>query len=223
MQIFVTGRLTGRMKILLSAAGILLLAALVLTGYLIGRAVHGAADTPMNPAFPEKIGSIPVYTDLLPQGSLNRPGEIRTVKYIVIHETANENADADAKAHNTYIHNIANEQELSWHYTVDDRQIYHHLPDNEVGWHAASREGNQYGIGIEVCVNKGGNFDKAFDNAAALAAYLMYTYKLDADALMQHHDFYDKDCPHYIRSEGRWEEFIALVKQKYAALKKDGV
>ena len=51
------------------------------------------------------------------------------------------------------------------------------LPDQEVGWHAGDKMtengGNMTGIGIELCVNEGNDFDKTMENAAALCAELM--------------------------------------------------
>ncbi len=85
-----------------------------------------------------------------------------------------------------------------WHYTIDPREIYHHLPDNEIAHHAGNEEGNTYGIGIELCFNKDGNFDKIFDNSAKLVAYLLKFYNIDITAIKTHHDFTGKDCPNNI-------------------------
>ena len=73
-------------------------------------------------------------------------------------------------------------------------------------------EGNQYGIGIELCVNQDGNFEKTFDNAVHLVAYLLKEYKLPIKAIKTHHDFSGKDCPHSILENNRMGEFIKRVK-----------
>ena len=106
------------------------------------------------------IEDIPVMTDFLPEGTRARPGQKREIKYLVIHETDNTGTGANAAAHNSFIHQNANAEEgiVSWHYTVDDHQIYQHLPDNEEAWHSGDREGNHSSIGIELCVNADGKF-----------------------------------------------------------------
>ena len=142
---------------------------------------------------------------------IKRTGEKRKIKYIVIHETDNEGKKANAKNHAEYqLKN--NETSTSWHYTVDSREIYHHIPDNEIANHAGTYEGNKYGIGIELCVNEDGNFEETFDNATKLVAFLLKEYKLDLEDIKLHHDFSGKDCPHKIISNNRVEEFIKKVE-----------
>ena len=138
-------------------------------------------------------------------------GVLRTVESITIHETANTSEGADAEAHSDYLSTTSDE--VSWHYTVDDHQIYQHLPDNEEAWHSGDREGNHSSIGIELCVNADGNFDQTMENAAKLTAFLLKEYDLTIDDVKQHYDFNGKDCPLIIRQEGRWDEFLGMVQQ----------
>lgn len=104
----------------------------------------------------------------------------------------------------------------SWHYTVDDHEIYHHIPDSEVSWNAGDRRqepgGNMNGISIELCVNQDGDFEKTFDNGARLTAYLMKAYDLKLDDVQQHNYFNGKNCPQTIRESGRWQEFLELAE-----------
>lgn len=176
--------------------------------------VFGAQE---QPDAPSSIAGIAVHTDYIPLDSLARPGQTRTVRYIVIHETDNTGAHATAEAHNAYIHENCWKEQKSWHYTVDDTEIWHHLPDNEVGYHAGDRMapggGNRCGIGIELCVNEGGDFEKTMRNAAQLTAHLLLQYDLSLDAVRQHHDFSGKNCPQTIIRTQRWEEFLALIQQ----------
>lgn len=169
------------------------------------------------PAYPSQIGYIPVTTDLLQEGNAGRPGTLRTIKWVVIHETGNKEASATAASHNNYLHNTKRADDTtSWHYTVDETEIYHHLPDNEVGWHAgdgsAPGGGNMSGIGLEICVNKGSSYEQALDNAAQLTAYLLDTYGLKLDAVKQHGDFMQKNCPEQLRQDDNWENFLQKVK-----------
>lgn len=164
--------------------------------------------------FVKYVYGVPVYTQLVPKGNQARPGKIRAIEYIVVHETGNTSATSTAAGHSNFLlHN--NGTKTSWHYTVDDHEIYHHIPDNEVAWHAGDLlkkdGGNLNGIGIELCVNKGGNFEKTFDNAAKLVAYLLQEYHLDVDDIKQHADFINKNCPETIRRDNRMGEFKNLV------------
>lgn len=167
-----------------------------------------------NSAFPEDVYGIKVITKLINEGTDKRTGEKRKIKYIVIHETDNEKKGANAKNHAEYQLNN-NESSTSWHYTVDSKEIYHHIPDNEIANHAGTYEGNKYGIGIELCVNEDGDFEKTFDNAAKLVAFLLKEYNLDLEDIKLHHDFSGKDCPHIIINNNRVEEFIEKV-EKYS-------
>lgn len=164
-----------------------------------------------------------IIEDIIPQkGGKVRPGYVRTKKWIVIHETGNTSNGSNAKGHSNYLKNlaIANTTYKSWHYTVDDHEIYHHIPDNEVTWNAGdgSREGggNFAGISMELCINSDGNFEKTMDNAAWLTAKLLKENNLTISAVKQHHDFSGKNCPQTIREKGLWNNFLTTVKKYYA-------
>lgn len=170
------------------------------------------------------IGDIPVYEDFLPEDAMGRVNEKREIKYVVIHETANTAAGANAEAHNRYIHENGMTAELSWHYTVDDHQIYHHLPDDEPAFHAGDHMdkdgGNLNGIGVEMCVASDNDYEKTVENAALLAATLLVEYDLTpADGLRKHQDFSGKLCPLQMLEAGRWDSFVELVQSNYDALK----
>lgn len=170
------------------------------------------------------VGKVNIIEDIIPQkGGKVRPGDVRQKKWIVIHETGNSSKGADAKNHSTYLKNLAkaNTTYVSWHYTVDDHAIYHHIPDNEIAYHASDGRveggGNMASIGIEICVNSDGNFDKARDNAAWLTAKLLKENNLTIGAVKQHHDFAPdgKNCPQTIRDKGLWNNFLQAVQKYY--------
>lgn len=71
---------------------------------------------------------------LVPIGMGNRPVEVREKFYIVVHDTASSASTADGLAHAKYI--VEGGGGTSWHYTVANDGIYHHIPDNEVAYHA---------------------------------------------------------------------------------------
>ena len=160
---------------------------------------------------PSDVYGVPVHQQIIDANPDTRPMTKRIIKYLVIHETDNFTAGVGAKNHANYL-SYNNTSTNSWHYTVDDHEIYHHIPDDEVAHHAGDKEGNMYGIGIELCVNRDGNFNKTFDNAAKLVAYLIKAYDLDIDAIKVHRDFNGKDCPHKILASNRLDEFKDKVK-----------
>lgn len=163
-----------------------------------------------------EIQGIPVVTDYIAEETKARSGTERRIKYIVIHETGNAGRNANAASHNNFLHDNADLQTTSWHYTVDDHEIYHHIPDNEIAFHAGDKlredGGNVNGIGIEMCVNPESDYETTLQNAAKLAAFLMDTYHLKDDALKKHQDFSGKNCPEILIETGRWNAFAELVQ-----------
>ena len=172
------------------------------------------------------MANVKIEERLIPSGNTCRCGKVRPKKWIVIHETGNPSKNAGAQSHADYLSSLAkkNDTFLSWHYTVDDKQIIRHIPDNEVAWHAGdgTKEGggNMAGIAIEICVNPESNFSVALKNAESLVADLMNTYKLPISAVKQHHDFspYGKNCPQNIRDMGLWNSFLKGVLNYYEKL-----
>ena len=158
---------------------------------------------------------IAIQTYLIDQEADNRPGGSNPCKYITIHETGNAAKGADAAAHAAYLDSDAGERDMvSWHYTVDDHAIVQHLPDYETAYHAgdgANGPGNAKSIGIEICVNEDGDFEKAKDNAASLVRLLMAEHGIPSLNIKQHNNWSGKDCPHTIRhTSGAWAAFLAL-------------
>lgn len=158
-----------------------------------------------------------VIVDILSASRQNRPGTIRreTVA-ITIHDTANAKVGANADMHNRFIKST--DSQVSWHYSVDDTDIYQHLPIDEVAWHAGTSAGNQTSIGIETCINEGVDYNQVMRNTAKLTAELLKHYNLTINDIKQHYDWSQKDCPRNMRHYNRWNEFINLVKIEYFAL-----
>ncbi len=200
-------------------AVLMIVAMLVFIALIVRSCITGRSQTDV---FPEKVFDVPMYTQLVAEGDAARPGIERRIKYVVIHETGNFAKGADAEAHGVYL-TENNRTTTSWHYTVDEDSIYHHIPDTEVAWHAGDsltkNGGNLCGIGVEICVNRDGDFEKAFDNAAKLTAYLIKTYNLSIHDIRQHGDFISKNCPETIRNQGRSEEFVNLAHEYLKQIK----
>lgn len=163
-----------------------------------------------------------IIQDFIPAGRANRPGkQLIGPKYITIHDSGNASTGADALAHAKYLKgDSAASRPASWHFTVDDKNVVQNLPLGEVAWHAGdgSGPGNSSSIGIEICENADGDRAKAEEKAAELVAFLLKTYKLGIDAIVQHNKWSGKNCPRIIRGRpGGWEGFLQKVRGKIEA------
>lgn len=100
----------------------------------------------------------------------------------------------------------------SWHFTVDQNEIYQSIPTNEVGWHAGDGRGlgNMQSIGVEICVNSDGDFTRAKENAVWLIRYLMEKHNIPISRVVPHKHWSGKDCPHEILPY--WNSFIQQIK-----------
>lgn len=161
-----------------------------------------------------------IIQDLIPKGRKNRPAYAMAPEYVTIHQTGNASKGANAAMHARYIKGAeAAARPASWHYTVDDHEIYQHLPLTENGWHAGDGTngiGNRKSIAIEICINQDGNLAQAEANGAWLCAKLIKevnTLKPFPDCLKQHYDWSGKNCPAQIRGRpGGWTGFLAAVE-----------
>lgn len=153
-----------------------------------------------------------VIVDLLPPGFPTRPGTRIRPTTLTIHNTDNAGPGADAAAHNRYVRSAdAVARQVSWHFTVDDKHIYQHLPVNEKGWHAGAA--NATSIGIEICMHRGMDENAAYDRAAQLCAFLgMQLGIAMPGSLRQHHDWTGKNCPSVLRGRpSGWQAFSRRV------------
>ena len=145
-------------------------------------------------------------------------------KYITIHETANTGVGANADAHANFINNGAGE---TWHYTVDSEKAVCHFYHTTSCWHAGTYNGNTQSIGIEMCVNRDGNYRKTLQNTIELVQKIMKEENISSGNVVQHNYWSGKHCPTLLRegnSGMNWQQFIAGVKgQKVAPPKKQKV
>lgn len=154
----------------------------------------------------------------------NRPGKkIKKLKGIVIHWTANTDTGADAEANRNYFNTTGSY--ASTHYIVDSKQIIRCIPDDEIGYHVGAarytelansiREGNAspnyYLLGIEMCVNKDGDWNKTYEATVGLTAYLLKKHALSVDDVYRHYDITGKACPQIMLEEDSWNEFKSRV------------
>lgn len=136
-----------------------------------------------------------------------------TASRIVVHNTAN-----DAPARNEISYMISNNQEVSFHYAVDDKEVVQGIPENRNAWHCgdgATGKGNREGIAIEICYSKsgGGRFTQAEKNAVDLIADILKRYGWGVDRVTKHQDYNGKYCPHRTLDAG-WDRFIKMIEAK---------
>ena len=164
-----------------------------------------------------------IHKKLCPKGLGNNPNKnLTSISYITIHSTANYKSTATAKSHADWVYGGSMENgkptKVSWHYTVDDKEIWQHFEDRQACWHAGdnSGDGNFRSIGIEICVNNRDGFRKACENAARLTADLLKKYGLGIERVVQHRHWSGKDCPSELRGNiwgTSWNDFIGMVKK----------
>ncbi|WP_426616663.1 N-acetylmuramoyl-L-alanine amidase [Bacillus velezensis] len=153
---------------------------------------------------------VKITKDFIPVGHHNRPGYAMDPAYITVHNTANTARGANAAMHARYEKNP--ETPTSWHFTVDEKEIYQHLPLNENGWHAGDGNrgtGNRKSIGIEICENSDGDFEKAVSNAQWLIKKLMKEQGISLANVVPHQHWSGKYCPRKLLD--RWDSFKAGI------------
>ncbi|WP_099157259.1 peptidoglycan recognition protein family protein [Virgibacillus ndiopensis] len=158
---------------------------------------------------------VKIIKRFIPESQIRqRPGFYMNPQFITIHNTANDSKGADAEMHSRYLLNGASGRYTSWHFTVDDEVIYQHLPIDEAGWHAGDGEngpGNRKSIGIEICENANGDFQKAVANAQWLVRKLMKEHSICIDNVVPHKHWSGKNCPHLLLNV--WSTFIDGIKE----------
>lgn len=146
--------------------------------------------------------------------SNNNTYESNSPQYIVVHNTDNFAAGADASAHARAQYN--GNLSASVHYYTDDKDmVYQTAPHGRGCWHVGVNYGgrlfgtvsNKNTIGVEMCVQTGYVFDRAFSNTVELVRQLMAETGIPAERVIQHYDVCAKNCPSQIRAKGMWEEF----------------
>lgn len=142
-------------------------------------------------------------------------------RYIVIHNTDNYSTGADARAHAMAQYH-GNFDGYSAHVYVDDKSAYQAMPYSRGAWHVGVNYGgrlfgtvnNRNSVGIEMCVQAGFDYDKAFANTAEVCRQLMSELNIPADRVVQHYDVCAKNCPSAIRAKNDWNRFKKLIQEK---------
>ena len=142
-----------------------------------------------------------------------------TPEFVVVHNTAN-----DASAQNEVKYMISNNNQVSFHFAVDDKEIVQGLPLDRNAWacgDGANGKGNREGIQIEICYSKSGGarFENAEKNAAKFIAQLLKERGWGVDKVKKHQDFSNKYCPHRTLDKC-WASFVNMIKDYLNELNK---
>ena len=155
-----------------------------------------------------------IVKNLVPESrySIKCPYSMKPTR-IVVHNTAN-----DASAQNEIAYMIRNNEEKSFHYAVDDKEVVQGIPENRNAWHAGDDndgKGNREGIAIEICYSKSGGskFTKAEENAVELIVDILKRYNWGINKVTKHQDYSNKYCPHRTLDLG-WDRFIKMIDAK---------
>ncbi len=173
-------------------------------------------------------------TDLL-LDNYNRPRtNLKELRAIVVHWTANKNIGANAVANRNYFNTkpYIKDQNgkkvfASAHFIVDDRRIVRCIPENEVAYHCGAKvykplvanqlrvplgdSPNNYTIGIEMCVNADGDFSITRQNTIELLSHLLNKYRLTTQNVYRHFDITGKECPKMMLDDAIWKSFLTTV------------
>ncbi|PEI73893.1 N-acetylmuramoyl-L-alanine amidase [Bacillus toyonensis] len=132
-------------------------------------------------------------------------------QYITVHNTYN-----DATAENEVAYMIRNNNEVSFHIAVDDKEAVQGIPLERNAWACGdgNGSGNRKSISVEICysLSGGDRYYKAEDNAVDVVRQIMSMYNIPIENVRTHQSWSGKYCPHRMLAEGRWNSFIQKVK-----------
>ena len=141
------------------------------------------------------------------------------IRYIVIHDTGNSSAGANARAHFNYF-NSANRSSSADIFVDDDECWIVNDYHKYYSWHCGDGQGkygitNSNSVGIEMCVNSDGNYEKAFRNTVDVARKLMEELNIPFDRVVRHYDASRKNCPASMNKGDwhKWNKFKDLLKE----------
>lgn len=145
--------------------------------------------------------------------------------YIVVHDTGNPDAGANALMHYNYFNN--GNRQASAHFFVDDTRILQLIEVKDSAWHVGDGRNvhginNNNSIGVEICLNRNGDYEKAVSDAADLVAYLMQQYKIPIEKVVRHYAASRKNCPQSMNNNGDWSAWETF-KNTVAERSKNGM
>ena len=166
---------------------------------------------------------------------------LNTIKYIVIHYTAN---DGDTALSNAKYFAKGN-RGASAHYFVDSNNIVQSVEDNYVAWSVGGSKysdcsktggGKFYGkctnsnsLSIEICDDIKNNAiyptEAAINNVIDLVRTLMKKYNISINNVIRHFDVTGKKCPMYwcgdSQKNGKWQKFKNSILKEEQVVKQN--
>lgn len=139
--------------------------------------------------------------------------ELKSVKGIVVHYTANPGSSAEANRN--YFENLKNKKTkyASSHFVIGlEGEIVQCIPLDEIAY--ASNERNEDTISIECChEDASGKFNKdTYESLVHLVAWLCDEYGLEKEDIIRHYDVTGKMCPKYfVEHKKEWNKFKKKV------------
>lgn len=168
------------------------------------------------------------------QIAYNRSKRSSAIKYIVIHDTGNKSKGANASSHFNYFN--GGDRQSSADFFVDSEQIIQINDYKKYYTYQCGDGRGKYGItnansiGIEICVNSDGDYQKAYKSAIELTKYLMKDLNIPIERVVRHYDASRKNCPASMSSNNweLWQKFKKLLSEseeltmaQYEELKKE--
>lgn len=162
----------------------------------------------------ERPMSLNIKTNLANRNNYGASRNTSTIKYLVIHYTAND-GDTDEANGKYFANNVV---KSSAHYFVDDDSITQSVPDSYIAYHCGATKyyhaqcRNANSIGIEMCdTKKNGIHDvteKTLQNTIVLAKSIMEKYNIPVTNVLRHYDVTHKNCPAYfVSNTAAWNNF----------------
>lgn len=160
----------------------------------------------------------------IPINTLRRSGQkILGVKFIVAHDTGNDNSTAQQNV--DYYIKSANDEESSAHAFVDDKGVIECIPLTEKAWHVQRQapkdnelfglDSNDYALGIELCYSTSSVFDtrQAYSNYIEYIKGLCKSFNIDPSTHVIGHYTLDPtrrtDPINAFKTIGKaWDDFI---------------
>lgn len=146
------------------------------------------------------------------------------VEYITVHDTGNL-----APATNEIQYMITNNNKVSFHIAVDEKEVIQGLPLDRNSWSCGdggNGAGNRKGISVEICRplhEDGFLYEQAEENAVYVVARLLHQFRLPIERLKKHQDWSGKMCPNRILTNHKWENFRYRVKWVLDEIKKGNI
>ena len=145
-------------------------------------------------------------------------GKNPKILYLVIHDTGNTAAGANALNHRNYVG--TNSRKASAHYFVDDHSVVQFVGDSKAAHSVGDGRGrygitNQNSLNIEMCINSDGDYAKTYKNTVELAKNLMKKFNIPIERVVRHYDASRKSCPNHMRSNNwkAWWQFKEDIKK----------